>query len=104
MRNLTKIKENMSNLQIEEKLFSIENSIQKLSLSVKSILSHEEAAVFLNMKPSYLYKLTARKEIRFFSPLGKLNYFQKSDLEEFLLRNEIPAINKENTIENPWKK
>ena len=29
---------------------------------------------------------------------------QKSDLEDFLLRNEIPAIYKENTIENHWKK
>ena len=94
----------MSNLQIEEKLFHIENSIQKLSLAVKTILSHEEAAEFLNMKPSYLYKLTARKEIRFFCPLGKLNYFHKSDLEDFLLRNEIPAIYKEHTIENHWKK
>ena len=94
----------MNNLQIEERLFNIENSIQKLSLAVKPILSVEEAAAFLNMKPSYLYKLTSRKEIRFFCPLGKLNYFQKSDLEDFLLRNEIPAIYKEQTIENHWKK
>lgn len=94
----------MSNLQIEEKLFSIENSIQKLSLAVKSILSVEEAAVFLNMKPSFLYKMTSAKRIKFFKPNGKLIYFQKCDLEAFLLRNESPVINEEQSNDNHWKK
>ncbi|MGZ9736047.1 helix-turn-helix domain-containing protein [Flavobacterium sp. GNP002] len=94
----------MSNLQIEEKLFSIESSIQKLSLAVKTILSVEEAAVFLNMKPSFLYKMTSAKRIKFFKPNGKLIYFQKSDLEEFLLRNESPAIYEQQSNENHWKK
>ena len=67
----------MSNLQIEEKLFNIENSIQKLNLAVKPILSVEEAAAFLNMKPSYLYKLTSDKRITFFKPLGKLIYLNE---------------------------
>ena len=55
----------MSNLQIEEKLFNIENSISKLSIAVKTILSAEEAAEFLGLKPSYLYKLTSDKKIKF---------------------------------------
>lgn len=94
----------MSNLQIEEKLFNIENSIQKLSLTVKTILSVEEAAVFLNMKPSFLYKMTSAKRIKFFKPNGKLIYFQKSDLEAFLLRNESPVVNEELSNESHWKK
>ena len=94
----------MSNLQIEEKLFSIENSIQKLSLAVKPILSVEEAAVFLNMKPSYLYKLTSDKRITFFKPLDKLIYFKRVDLEAFLLRNESPSVSEQQSNENHWKK
>lgn len=94
----------MSNLQIEEKLFSIENSIQKLSLAVKPILSAEEAAEFLSMKTSYLYKLTSGRKLTFSRPNGKLIYFRRSDLEDFLLRNEIPAINDEESNENHWKK
>jgi len=97
-------KETMSNLQIEEKLFSIENSIQKLSLAVKPILSVEEAAIFLNMKPSYLYKLTSDKRITFFKPLGKLIYFKRVDLEAFLLRNESPSVSEQQSNENHWKK
>ena len=95
----------MSNLQIEEKLFSIENSIQKLSLAVKPILSAEEAAEFLSMKTSYLYKLTSARKISHSKPNGKLIYFRRSVLEDYLLSNEIPAICEEQqSNENHWKK
>ena len=95
----------MSNLQIEEKLFSIENSISKLSIAVKTILTAEEASEFLGLKPSYLYKLTSDKKIRFFKPLGKLIYFKKEDLETFLLRNPSETILIESSDDkNHWKK
>ncbi|RTY67687.1 helix-turn-helix domain-containing protein [Flavobacterium sp. LB2P53] len=95
----------MSNLQIEEKLFNIQNSISKLSLAVKTIFSVEEASAFLNLKPSYLYKLTSDKRIRFYKPNGKLLYFKKEDLESFLLRNPSETIKEEDSIpQNHWKK
>ena len=95
----------MSNLQIEEKLFNIENSIQKLSLAVRAILSAEEAAEFLSMKTSYLYKLTSARKISHSKPNGKLIYFRRSVLEDYLLSNEIPAICEEQqSNENHWKK
>lgn len=94
----------MNNLQIAEKLFNIENSISKLSIAVKTILSHEEAAEFLNYSPSYLYKLTADKKIKFFKPLGKLNYFRKEDLEDFLLQNPSEPISQIEKESNNWKK
>ena len=95
----------MSNLQIEEKLFNIENSISKLSIAVKTILSAEEAAEFLGLKPSYLYKLTKNKKIKFFKPQGKLIYFRKEDLEAFLLRNPSESSDIfESEVFNHWKK
>lgn len=95
----------MSNLQIEEKLFNIEHSISKLNLAIKTIFSVEDASEFLNLKPSYLYKLTSDKRIRFYKPNGKLIYFKKEDLEDFLLRNPSEAIKEEDSIpQNHWKK
>lgn len=95
----------MSILQIQEKLFNIENSLSKLNLAVKTILSTEEAAEFLGIKPSYLYKLTSCKKIRYFKPQGKLLYFKKEDLETFLLRNPSETIKEEDSIQqNHWKK
>lgn len=95
----------MGNLQIEEKLFNIENSISKLNIAVKTILNTEEASEFLGLKPSYVYKLTSEKKIKFFKPSGKLIYFKKEDLENFLLQNPSDIIPTEdsNTI-NHWKK
>ncbi len=94
----------MGNLQIEEKLFNIENSISKLNIAVKTILNAEEASEFLGLKPSYVYKLTSEKKIKFFKPSGKLIYFKKEDLENFLLQNPSDIIPSEDSNINHWKK
>lgn len=95
----------MSNLQIEQRLFSIESEISKLSLEIKTILTAEQAAEFLGLKPSYLYKLTSDKKIKFYKPQGKLIYFRKEDLEAFLLRNPSESSDKfESEVFNHWKK
>jgi excisionase family DNA binding protein len=95
----------MSNLQIEQRLFSIESEISKLSLEIKTILTAEQAAEFLGLKPSYLYKLTSDKKIKFFKPQGKLIYFRKEDLEAFLLRNPSESSDIfESEVFNHWKK
>ena len=52
-------------------------------------LSLSETAEYLNLSKSYLYKLTSRRMIPHFKPLGKLVYFQKTDLDAFLLQNRI---------------
>jgi excisionase family DNA binding protein len=94
----------MGNLQIEEKLFNIENSISKLNIAVKTILNAEEASEFLGLKPSYIYKLTSEKKIKFFKPSGKLIYFKKEDLENFLLQNPSEITPSEDSNINHWKK
>jgi excisionase family DNA binding protein len=47
-----------------------------------------EAAEYLNISRSYLYKLTGSKQITHFKPHGKKIYFQKSDLNKWLFRNK----------------
>ena len=64
-----------------------------------------KAAEFLSMKTSYLYKLTSARKISHSKPNGKLIYFRRSVLEDYLLSNEIPAICEEQqSNENHWKK
>lgn len=52
-------------------------------------LSFSEGAQYLNCSKSYLYKLTHRRALPFFKPLGKKIFFKRSDLERFLLRNPV---------------
>jgi len=53
------------------------------------ILTAKQAAEFLGLSLSYLYKLTHGRVLAFFKPNGKLVYFLESDLVQFLTSNRI---------------
>lgn len=55
----------------------------------KEILSFKEAIEFLDVSKSFLYKLTANSEITHFKPNGKLIYFKRQDLLDWICRNEV---------------
>lgn len=50
----------------------------------KEILTLGDAASFLGLSKSYLYKMTAKGEIPFYRPLGKVMYFERSALLEWI--------------------
>jgi len=56
---------------------------------VKKILNTREAARFLDLSPSSLYKLTSQKLIPFYRPNGKRIFFLRSELESWLLKTRI---------------
>jgi excisionase family DNA binding protein len=71
---------------------NLENRVSKLENSlflVKNILSFDEASEFLNLSKSYLYKLTSSGQIPHYKPQGKMLYFEKSELENWLRQNPI---------------
>ncbi|WP_291102457.1 MULTISPECIES: helix-turn-helix domain-containing protein [unclassified Dysgonomonas] len=55
----------------------------------KEILNFDEAAKYLGFSKSMLYKMTAKRIICFYKPSGKLIYFKKEDLDNWLLSNRI---------------
>ncbi|WP_416996964.1 helix-turn-helix domain-containing protein [Alistipes dispar] len=55
----------------------------------KQVFSFEEASKFLNLSKSYLYKLTSGGLIPHYKPQGKMLYFEKAELEEWLRRNPV---------------
>lgn len=73
----------MDSIQILEKLDRIERMVR----TNKSVLTIEEASDYTGISRSYLYKLTANGEIPFSKPRGKMIYFSKEKLEEWLLAN-----------------
>ena len=58
----------------------------------KNILSFNEATGYLNVKKSTLYKLTHNREITYYKPNGKLIYFKKEDLDNWMLKREFLSI------------
>jgi excisionase family DNA binding protein len=48
-----------------------------------------EAAAYLNLGKSRLYKLTSTNVVPHYKPGGKKIFFLKSDLDAYLLRNRV---------------
>lgn len=57
----------------------------------KEVLTADEAAKYLGVKKTYLYKLTMRRQIPHFKPLGKMCYFNRLELEQWLQTNRVPT-------------
>ena len=64
-------------------------TLENLCYSAKEVLNLEEAASFLGIAKSTLYKMTHENRIPFYKPAGKLIYFEKSVLLEWIRSNRI---------------
>jgi excisionase family DNA binding protein len=56
-------------------------------------LTFQEAARYLDVSASHLYKLTSQNRIRHFKPNGKKLFFTKADLDAYLLRRPVKTVN-----------
>jgi excisionase family DNA binding protein len=65
-----------------------ENLPQNLGFLAKEVLSFKEALALLDISASMLYKLTHKRAINFYKPSGKLIYFKKEDLTNWMLGNK----------------
>jgi len=72
-----------------ERLEALQKAVEANSLQGKKILNLREAAMFLNMSESRLYKLTSSSQIPHYKPTGKLIYFHREELEEWVLRGKV---------------
>lgn len=52
-------------------------------------MDFECACRYLSISKSYLYKLTCKNKIPFYKPNGKKIYFEKAELNKWLLKNRI---------------
>ena len=57
--------------------------------TTKEVLTSDEAAQYMGISKSYLYKLTMRGEIPHYKPMGKMCYFNRAELEEWLQSNRV---------------
>lgn len=55
----------------------------------KEVLTTDEAARYLGVSKSYLYKLTMQQKIPHYKPMGKMCYFNRVELEQWLQSNRV---------------
>lgn len=58
-------------------------------LHAKEFLSLNEAALYTGITKSTLYKLTHNRQIPYSKPSGKLCFFRRSDLDEWMMSNPV---------------
>jgi excisionase family DNA binding protein len=71
----------------------------------KTVLNFKEAAIYLSISPSALYKLNHKRVIPYTQPNNKLVYYRRADLDEFMQTNYKPSAKEvENQIIENLKK
>lgn len=55
----------------------------------KKVLTMSEVSEYTGISKSYLYKLTCTNRIPHFKPLGKLVYFEREEIERWLMQNKV---------------
>lgn len=68
-------------------------SERMLYLLQKEILTFEEACFYLGRSASNMYKLTSARIIPYYVPTGKLIYFKRSELDEWILKRKRKSLN-----------
>lgn len=77
---------------IIEKLNSIEKLIVEQQTMQKQVLNFNETCKYLELSQSHLYKLTSTGAIPHYKPNGKKIYFNRPELDQWLLRNKIDSL------------
>ena len=66
-------------------------ALEGVFLCQKEIFNFDEAAAYLSMSKSTLYKLTAKKEIPHFKP-NRFVFFEKAELDQWIRDHRVMTI------------
>ena len=75
----------MESIDIAKRLANIESMLQ----SQKNVLTFDEGATFMGVSHSCLYKMTMTGTVPHYKPRGKMIYFDRAEIESWLLQNRI---------------
>ena len=59
--------------------------------NARTLMTTTEAARYLGLKPSYLYKMMMRRAIPYYKPNGKLCFIANADLDAWLKRVRVKS-------------
>lgn len=67
----------------------IRSMVLSIAVSQKDVLTLDEAAMYTGLSKTYLYKLTASRKIPCWKPHGKMLYFNRGELDAWMLQNPV---------------
>ena len=78
----------------ERKYAELQERVDKLEhicYAAKEVLTLEEASAFLGIKKSTLYKMTHFSQVPYYKPTGKLIFFEKSVLLDWVRNVKVKS-------------
>ena len=75
--------------EIKKQLDRIE---QLTLLAAKTVLKTEEVAILTGLSESFIYKLTSQKKIPHYKKEGKILYFDKQEIEDWMKETRIATV------------
>ena len=70
--------------KVIEKLEALDRKLTATLITNKKFLDLNEAAIYLNLSRSALYKLTSNRAISFYQPGGKKIFFKREQLDQWI--------------------
>ena len=67
----------------------IDKKLDEIKFIQKTIMTVDDLAVYLDLSPSYIRKMTHNREIPHYKPSGKKLYFQKEEIDEWVLSSRV---------------
>lgn len=58
-------------------------------LAAKNVLTLEDVALLTGLSRSWLYKATCKNEIPFYKPNGKMLYFDRKEIEDWMRQGRV---------------
>jgi excisionase family DNA binding protein len=62
-----------------------------MNFETKEVLNLDEVAAFTGLSKSYIYKLTHKQQIPYYKPFGKICYFNREEITNWLQQNRVPT-------------
>lgn len=72
----------------------IDKKFDEIKIMHKPFMSVEDLSVYLDLSPTYIRKMTHNREIPYYKPNGKKLYFNKEEIDEWVLSSRV-MTNKE---------
>ena len=77
--------------RILQELAEIKQLLLAQNANQKEVLTLAETVEFLGVSKSYVYKMTCSRQIPCYCPTGKILYFRRSELLEWLEKSKLKS-------------
>lgn len=67
-------------------------------ISRRELMTTKEAAEYLGVSMSTLYKMTHNRVIPYYKPTGRISYFNRADLDAWMTSTRVSTVTELNTM------